>query len=34
LQDMLVSIFTSKASINDATKAASDKIAQILNAGS
>src|SRR6266571_329678 len=34
LQDMLVSIFTNKASISDATKAASDKIAQILNAGS
>src|SRR5437899_3077296 len=34
LQDMLVSIFTNKASISDATKAASDKITQILNAGS
>ena len=34
LQDMLVSIFTNKASISDATKSASDKIAQILNASS
>ena len=34
LQDMLVSIFTNKASISDATKSASDKITQILNAGS
>ena len=34
LQDMLVSIFTGKASINDATKTASDKITQILNASS
>jgi len=34
LQDMLVSIFTNKSSISDATKAASDKITQILNASS
>src|SRR5690348_1266656 len=34
LQDMLVSIFTGKSSINDATKSASDKITQILNASS
>jgi len=34
LQNMLSSIFTGKASINDATKAASDQIAQILNASS
>src|SRR5204862_4935578 len=34
IQDMLVSIFTNKASISDATKSASDKIAQILNASS
>src|SRR5437764_10352288 len=34
LQDMLVSIFTNKASISDATKSASDKITQILNASS
>ena len=34
LQDMLVSIFTGKSSINDATKTASDKITQILNASS
>jgi hypothetical protein len=31
LQDMLVSIFTGKASIPTATSAASDKIATILN---
>jgi N,N'-diacetylchitobiose transport system substrate-binding protein len=31
LQDMLVSIFTNKASISDATTAASNKITQILN---
>jgi len=34
LQDMLVAIFTNKASISDATKTASDKITQILNASS
>jgi len=34
LQNMLSSIFTGNSSVNDATKAASDKIAQILNAGS
>src|SRR6059058_603720 len=34
LQNMLVAIFTNKASISDATKSASDKIAQILNASS
>jgi N,N'-diacetylchitobiose transport system substrate-binding protein len=34
LQDMLVSIFTGRASIDDATKTASDKITQILNASS
>src|SRR5579859_657410 len=34
LQDMLVSIFTGKSSIADATSAASDKITQILNASS
>jgi len=34
LQDMLVSILTGKSSINDATKSASDKITQILNASS
>jgi hypothetical protein len=31
---MLVSIFTGKATIPDATKAASDKITTILNASS
>jgi N,N'-diacetylchitobiose transport system substrate-binding protein len=31
LQDMLVSIFTGKASISSATSSASDKITQILN---
>ena len=34
LQNMLVSIFTGKASIADATNSASDKITQILNASS
>ena len=34
LQDMLVSIFTGKAAIPDATKTASDKITTILNASS
>ena len=34
LQDMLVSIFTGKASIADATKAADTKVAQILNSSS
>lgn len=34
LQDMLVSIFTGKATIDDATKAADAKVAQILNASS
>ncbi|HEV2218226.1 MAG TPA: sugar ABC transporter substrate-binding protein [Candidatus Dormibacteraeota bacterium] len=34
LQDMLVAIFTGSSSIPDATKTASDKITQILNAGS
>jgi len=34
LQDMLVAIFTGKASIPDATLTASDKITQILNASS
>ena len=34
LQDMLVSIFTGKASIDDATKTADAKVAQILNASS
>ena len=34
LQDMLVSIFTGKATIADATQTASDKITQILNASS
>lgn len=34
LQDMLVSIFTGRASVNDATKTASDKITSILNASS
>ena len=34
LQNMLVAIFTGRSSIPDATKAASDKIATILNASS
>jgi N,N'-diacetylchitobiose transport system substrate-binding protein len=34
LQNMLVAIFTGQSSIPDATKAASDKITQILNASS
>lgn len=34
LQDMLVSIFTGKSSISDATSTASDKITTILNASS
>ena len=34
LQDMLVAIFTGKSSIPDATKTASDKITQMLNASS
>ena len=34
IPDMLVSIFTKKASMADATRAASDKVAQILNAKS
>jgi N,N'-diacetylchitobiose transport system substrate-binding protein len=34
LPDMLVSIFTGRASVADATKKASDQITDVLNSGS